>query len=259
MDETTLLWVFPKETLEAFPDMIVLTYLFSGSLMKHYLDICGLPYEIKHVRWGMLFNGPGKDMGEKYSFRLHLQIDFSPKRNAIGDDESALSVSWYKKKRKEQKIPLRHAYNFLHNVCKASGDQAMYTVFKDVKQTGLILRYEKKSFVSCNCRATNAYGDRKALAYLINVYVNPYVKRWFEQQGVMVDEEAYALSQMVQWIWRSAIRNGEFVKLYLPSARMRRLLMQWLYEGEEEKPQTKMLSKKQSKVHVPRTLKRKPL
>ena len=38
----------------------------------------------------------------------------------------------------------------------------------------------------------------------------------------------YALSILIQWVFRSAIRNGQEVWLYLPSARMRGLLAGWL-------------------------------
>jgi hypothetical protein len=33
---------------------------------------------------------------------------------------------------------------------------------------------------------------------------------------------------MIQWIWRSAIRDGEEVYLYIPSKRMRTLLTDWM-------------------------------
>ena len=38
----------------------------------------------------------------------------------------------------------------------------------------------------------------------------------------------YALSTMLQWIWRSAIRRGEEIWLYVPSRRMRTLLKDWM-------------------------------
>lgn len=43
-----------------------------------------------------------------------------------------------------------------------------------------------------------------------------------------VDEDAYALSEMLQWIWRSSIRDGKPINIYIPSKRMRTLLMNWL-------------------------------
>ena len=43
--------------------------------------------------------------------------------------------------------------------------------------------------------------------------------------------EAYALSEMVQWIWRTRVRRGESVHVYMPSGRMRGILKTWLNEN----------------------------
>ena len=65
----------------------------------------------------------------------------------------------------------------------------------------------------------------------MNRYMNPIVKNFFLQHGVAVDEDGYALSEMLQFIWRSAIRNGEEIWVYIPSIRMRNLLKQWIEEN----------------------------
>lgn len=57
---------------------------------------------------------------------------------------------------------------------------------------------------------------------------NPMVKQFFVNNGVDVNEEGYALSEMLQWIWRSAIRNNEPINIYIPSSRMRNILEEWL-------------------------------
>ena len=36
---------------------------------------------------------------------------------------------------------------------------------------------------------------------------------------------------MLQFIWRSAIRNGEEIWVYIPSIRMRSLLKKWIQEN----------------------------
>jgi len=41
---------------------------------------------------------------------------------------------------------------------------------------------------------------------------------------------AYALTELIQWVWRSRIRKGEPITVYLPSMRMRRLFEEWLHE-----------------------------
>lgn len=47
-----------------------------------------------------------------------------------------------------------------------------------------------------------------------------------------MDAELYALSEMLQWIWRSRIRNGEEINIYVASKRMRGLLIRWM-NGED--------------------------
>lgn len=64
--------------------------------------------------------------------------------------------------------------------------------------------------------------------YMINRYLNPYVKKFFEGYNIMVDEDGYALSEMIQFIWRSAIRNNEPIYCYIPSKRMRDLLQGYI-------------------------------
>ena len=39
---------------------------------------------------------------------------------------------------------------------------------------------------------------------------------------------------MLQWIWRSAIRDGKPINAYIPSKRMRELLINWMNDFEEE-------------------------
>ena len=41
------------------------------------------------------------------------------------------------------------------------------------------------------------------------------------------DKDLWALSNMIQFVFRSAVRKGESIKLYLPSLRMRELLERW--------------------------------
>jgi hypothetical protein len=58
--------------------------------------------------------------------------------------------------------------------------------------------------------------------------MNPVLKHFFIQKNIIVNDEEYALSELVQWVWRSAIRDGKEINLYIPSSRMRRLLTDWL-------------------------------
>ena len=80
----------------------------------------------------------------------------------------------------------------------------------------------------------NAYRDRTCLVYTSNVFMNVGEKLFFARAGIKVDEDNYALSILIQWIWRSAIREGEDIYIYIPSKRMRDLLIGWLDKMTEK-------------------------
>lgn len=96
------------------------------------------------------------------------------------------------------------------------------------KSPAICGKYFVSSYVPLNAVSTNDHDKRKHLAYLVNVFEHPSIVMWFREQGIMLNEDAYALSQMLQWIWRSAIRRGESISIYVPSIRMRQLLIDFL-------------------------------
>jgi hypothetical protein len=98
---------------------------------------------------------------------------------------------------------------------------------KDFSDFSRMLKYAR-GFVSCSARATNEHRHKTNLAYMIDLYMVPTVKRLIESRGVTVDQDQYALSALVQWIFRSAIRDGKPITLLIPSERMRGLLLDWL-------------------------------
>ena len=48
-----------------------------------------------------------------------------------------------------------------------------------------------------------------------------------ESKDSEIDQDRYAISVLIQFVFRSAVRKGEPIKLYLPSLRMRELLERW--------------------------------
>lgn len=123
-------------------------------------------------------------------------------------------------------------YNYLHHKVDSKVAEAMWTTFlgtngrnKDKLQPR---DYKTNTFVSCNARATNKFSNKMNLVYAVNMYINPYVSRYLQTNQVDIDGDKYALVQMLQWIWRSRIRNGYDINIYIPSSRMRRLLIQWM-------------------------------
>lgn len=232
-----LFWTFPVEIFKAFKRVIILTYMFGAQLQKYYFDMYGI--EVKQI--GTKFNGTGYklcDSSESLqkipSLKNRITILEDARLNAIGDSPFSLSVGWYKREVKKKDAPLieklkNNVYNYFTNKCASKSNEVLWTTFKEfmnkVKGKGYT-----SGFLSYNIRATNEFRDRKYLAYCVNVFLNPVYKQYFYAHGFEIDEDNFALSEMVQWIWRSAIRDGKEICVYVPSKRMRELLLAWIEE-----------------------------
>ena len=68
------------------------------------------------------------------------------------------------------------------------------------------------------------------MAYLINFFMQPDIKQFVDHYHIRFDEDLFSLSTLLQWIWRSQIRDGKPIQIYIPSERMRNLLKQWIGE-----------------------------
>jgi hypothetical protein len=66
---------------------------------------------------------------------------------------------------------------------------------------------------------SNIYIEKRSLAYLANRLSLPVIKSYFEDRGIKVNDDSYALSEMIQWVWRSGIRRGDPITVFIPSDR----------------------------------------
>lgn len=218
VNNTALLWEFPADIFSNFKETYVLTYMFMCQIQRYYYDLHEIPYELKGI------TGEYSDVPLDGS----LVDIYDGKLNSVGDKESALSKSWYQKSPKAVRELLRNnAYNYLHNMLMVTTCNSMWTTFKSFKKLMKLNGYSR-GFVPCNARSTNDHIHRNSVAYLVNIYMNPMIVSYFSDRGIEVDQEAYATSEVIQWLYRSCIRMHKRVYLYIPSSRMRRLLKQKL-------------------------------
>ena len=229
-----LLWLFPLDVFDAFDEVIVLTHMFDAQVQKYYYDMHGV--ECKYIGVNQQYEFcPIVEMHFDYSWlreKIHILND--KKLNAIGDNRCALSVSWFKRVSSVRNFPdikriKANAENVVRQRWGAISSEILWSTFKDQKKK-LSGRGYTKSFLEYNAKATNEYRNRKYLIYLVNVFFLVNIKNFFLHHGVQVLEDRYALSIMLQWIWRSAIRDGKPIWVYIPSSRMRNLLSNWLDE-----------------------------
>lgn len=233
-DNSALIWNLPCDIFLMFKDVFILTYLFKGQFQRYYYDLHGVQYRylsvIKDHDGYSVVPYQNRQIHDKNALNKLVSI-YEGQLNAIGDKRNALSTSWFERPSNKDLIATlkRNAYNYFTNLCKASKDTAIWTTVKGNKDC-IMKKVKPKSFAKCfipmTSRATNLYKEKHHLAYLVNRFMNPIEKKFFEQYGVKIDEDAWALSELIQWVWRSRIRNGHSITIYIPSKRMRDLFIQ---------------------------------
>lgn len=217
--------IIPTDYFTSFKDVVIMTYLFSGQTLKHYLDIERLPYQRLYLQREEQMFTKIRQPRIFEDYRSLIVILNNERMNKIGEKKTALSHSWYLKN--GAKTISKHLDNYFKNIMKAPAAARLWTTFAAHRETVGKKNY-KKSFLACNAKATNEYKDKTVLAYLVNRYRNPFFVRLFDRYGIRTNNDMFALSEMLQWLWRSALREGKPVTLYIPSSRMRGLLTKWL-------------------------------
>lgn len=249
---SVIIWCFPCEIFDCFDKVIISTYLFKGQLQCYYFQVNNIEFEYKSAIKSINNKGEYEfnivDYTEEYNYKsLSGLINiYEGKLNSIGEDKDGrkkpLSSTWYKEATGEKlKLVQNNTYNYFRNICNKKSNEVLWTVFKFRAETPETKKNRmtkikpngyNKSFETCNCRATNKYRERDTIAYLINRYNSPAIINFFKDRGAEVDEDAFALSELLQFIWRSCIRDGKPINVYIPSKRMRNLLKAWLNGGK---------------------------
>lgn len=242
----TLYWELPPEVFDAFTDVTILTFMFDGSILNSYFDMHGIGYEKLEAAC---------DGSSNYEFVPYIERDarleafvplikvYEGAYNQIGDKKYALSVTdLIKPGRCKDVLTAMRRYRRFFGIKNSdlmwstsmSGNVYMAIQNRGFKYTHKLCAAEcalpeeelkkLRTFVPCTAKATNDFSDRSELIYMLNRFVPTGIAQYFKHRGYPIDEDMFAISELVQWVWRSAIRRGKPIRLYLPSSRMRKLL-----------------------------------
>jgi len=224
-----VVWSYPKEIFKAFKKVYILTYMFDGCLLKPYFELHNIAYQ--HCTLDNHLNivqySKDIDFSRRKGLRELINVCDRYKLNHIGEEDTALSKTWFIKNPSALPILKRNMSNYFKNVVKAKQGDALWTIFKDYKDNVKGKGYSY-GYLECNARAVNDYINTNKLAYCLNRYENPLVVNYFAKHGIKLDECSLAISELLQWAWRSQIRDYKPIHLYLPSKRMRKYLNSWL-------------------------------
>jgi len=207
--------------------------MFEGQLQTYYFDLFNVNYEYKSViKVDNKYELVDYFKENRQRFKELIAI-YEGNLNDIGKNYHALSstsLEGLKNKDNMAKLIQNNIYNWFRNIVKGKANLNMWTTIKAAKSKLKGNGYTK-GFIACNCRSTNEFKEKTNLAYVLNRFMNPLEKNFINRFGLDFDEDLFALSELLQWIFRSAIRDDKPINIYIPSSRMRGLLIKWL-DGE---------------------------
>lgn len=235
----------PIKLLTSAKRVIVITYMFEGSVLDCFLKLKGIKTKpcVDIV--------PKKKLTPKYYRDL---ITLVPPNKKIVDLQ--MSNTWWKNLKESDKKSVASISNFIKNTAKAYGiksNEIIWTCPKDnaykksenskaikLNPTGYVqYKTEDKEYVhnwlSVHTRATNDYDDKIMVAHCYNRYPLQPIKVYLQSCGFPIDEKRYAVSSLLQFVWRSRIRKEQPIILLIASQRMCELFCAWL-KGEFDKP-----------------------
>lgn len=226
----------PIELVQSSRRVILLTYLFEGSVMEAFMKLKKVevvPFtEVKLLKTTKEVLNRAKE--------LITFID-TPSTKLVS--KLSMSSTWYNKNATLadlQKISnaLFSVYskygtraNFIFTAPKALSD---YSYIKKERITKHILnkRMPKDvTWIYCGTKATNLWAHKTVAVHAYNRFVNTAIKAYLQDYGTPPDDDKFALSELVQWIYRTQIREDKPIELCIMSLRMKKLLTEWL-EGK---------------------------
>ena len=82
--------------------------------------------------------------------------------------------------------------------------------------------------MGCSVRATNKYAHKKLAIHCFNRYPHTVIDSYLKDHGAKIDEDVYAISELLQWLFRSNCRLPDgSVTLAIASKRMYDLYVDW--------------------------------
>lgn len=252
-DGTILNMQLPIDLIRVAKRVIVATYLFEGSVFHAFLKVKGIGYK-PFTFDGMALRDEAalkEALLERIEFvdapatteRLHRYLKVPMNDLAAKVTNGALSHSWYANASQDKLAKIGEHIRNIARQMDARANDLIYTLpsaavgkrgDRWVKR-GKLVRVKSYSPKTCylqkGARATNNHANRTAAIHAYNRYPNVAVKTYLEEQGAAINDDSFALAELIQWFFRTSIRNpdGSKVKLHIVSPRMDKLFKDWLY------------------------------
>lgn len=162
----------------------------------------------------------------RLKLKNNLNILKDDRLNSIGDKKTSLSKTYFNKNGNKITIIKNNIYNYFQNKVKSRSKDLAWTCFID-SQKALSGKGYATSFVSLNGKIESEKNKRNNLAFMCNCFINGFEKREAIKNDIIVNSDKYSLSILLNWILNVSDMDKP-INIYIPSSRMRNLLIDYL-------------------------------
>lgn len=217
--------------LQAADRFILLSYKYEGSIMHTFLSLHGFGY--KKFDEVTLYRS---EQDIKNRLKELLKLVETPSVKKIRR-KYPLSKSWWENSPKDHQEEVIKAMRAVFKGSRLPSADLFYTLPKNrvIKEDGKVApiqvrELQKNNFLACSIRATNEYASKRLAVHAYSLHPNQSVKAYLQDLGYECDDKIYALTTLIQWLWRGCIRNEEEMQVAILSDRMNSIFLEWLNE-----------------------------
>lgn len=234
--------IFPVAMMEAFEQVFWLTFLREGTLLYYYFKFAEKLTTINtkelYVKYDCFTLTPCDYNIDQYKSKITI---VNNKLNDFGDNNySAYTRKWYSTLpdegfdniSKNIRSFYRSGFNHILNVKSVAWTSpAEHT--SSIGVPGYL-----KGYIEELAPETNTPLSKTALAYISNTLMNPHLKRFLNCYDIKVDTDKYAFCVFLRWLFYTGLSatktTGANTTVYVPSVRMRDMLIKWANLKSEE-------------------------
>lgn len=163
-----------------------------------------------------------------YDYKSLIHIIDHEKLNEIGRDKYAITQKWFNDHRYDGLVDQlrRSIMNFFRNLTPDGNSNSthnnLWTTYEEFREE-IKGKGFGRAFTYLSNEEEKDYSDRTYLAYIANNFYPATMQNNFE-----VTEDQYALTELLQFMFKSALSKGKEIWIYIPSKRIRKLLKDWI-------------------------------
>lgn len=198
-----------REIWEQFTAITICSYRMQDSLVSAYCMLKNIAINYQHIQDNQIIEGYS-DKKPANLHRLHL---YTPSKL-----NCSCSVHWYQTHTEEVKKVLTSFNKWRERHVPSAYRKSYYwTTFKAYRDviTATTNKITPKKFVQCNAKATNDFMSCHVVGVFMQRFLNVPLKQFLLKQGISINEKEYALSEVLQFIWRSNIRTQDTTPIYV--------------------------------------------